>query len=133
MIGPALRSLLINDTTLSPLIGNRVNPVNLNQATTFPAIAYNTDELAPLPCREPGNTLRGTLEIGIMAKRYADVGPIVAALRALLYRRGHTALNYSLRFTSFIEGPAEEIQVGVDILTYLPVQIQFFATQLTTN
>ena len=42
MLGPALRSLLLADATVSGLVGTRIYPVRLPQGVTYPAISYTT-------------------------------------------------------------------------------------------
>jgi hypothetical protein len=59
MLEKGLRDLLINDTTVGPLVaGQRVRPILLPEGSTYPAIVYTVVATSPLASMDGVNALQ---------------------------------------------------------------------------
>ena len=90
-----IRALLGAAAPVVALVGTRVYPAPIPQATTMPAIGYSHVSTVPLSTLDAAagyNLVRSRIEVFAIAKTYADQKTLVEEIRkALDYQRGTIA------------------------------------------
>ncbi|CCH54484.1 hypothetical protein BN8_03659 [Fibrisoma limi BUZ 3] len=124
MIGSVIRTLLINTPAVAALIGDRMKAIKFAQAEDLPALMYSTDNLQPLACRNGGGVYYGTLELSLLAKRYAEIEQLLTVIRLVLDNFSGVVDGWSLSIEAGIEGPDDE---DIELQAYYK-RIDFFIT-----
>lgn len=85
MIEQGLRALLTSDVAVSPLVGNRVYPVILPQAVTYPAITYQTITAASTYSMDGSSELANPrMQLDLYASSFDGVTVLKAAVMKCL-------------------------------------------------
>lgn len=85
MIGAGLRTLLINDSGVSNLIGSRMYPVRLPQSPTVPAIVYMAITGQRFHNTEGSSGLSGPrIQIDCWAATFSETQSLALAVRKVL-------------------------------------------------
>ena len=94
-----IRTLLTNSATITPLVSTRIFPGELPQGTTLPAIGLShiTTVEAPTIDAQAAYTLVQTrVECVALAKTYAEVKTVIAAIRAACNFQHGTVAGFSV-------------------------------------
>ena len=109
----AIVALLLADSAVSALVGERIRPVKFNQGQSFPMLEYSTDGVRKLDCRDPGDTYYGTVSIGILATDYAQLFDCTEAVRTCLDDFEGEVVGWSISIESGVENEeAEDQELG---------------------
>ncbi|RIV20328.1 DUF3168 domain-containing protein [Fibrisoma montanum] len=128
MISQALYALLSQDDTINELVDGRIYGASFEQGSAFPAICYAASDMRPLPCRRPGKTRTGTLDLDILANDLDELGLIAEALHEKLDSLDTIVAGYSLRTG---EGEDEPDDEDTDLEKYYKrIQFRLTATKL---
>ncbi|MEN7549317.1 DUF3168 domain-containing protein [Rapidithrix thailandica] len=85
MIGDAVRELLVNDATLSGIIGKRMFPQMIPQGTGMPVIAYSIANTQPKSCKVNGEYLDEVdISLLIFSKNYGETEQIGQRVRKVI-------------------------------------------------
>jgi Protein of unknown function (DUF3168) len=85
MFEKGLRNLIINDSTVGPLVGDRVRPMMLPEGSTLPAMVFTVVATTPLASMDGVNALQTKrVQIDCYAANAPAAKQLAAALHNLL-------------------------------------------------
>lgn len=84
MIVKAIINLLKNNSGISTLVADRIEPNIIKQEATYPAIYVSSDRMSKLNCRVDSGIRSGVLEVGVYADSYKQTHDIIEAVRSVL-------------------------------------------------
>ena len=84
MIAKAITQVLLANSGVSALVGNRIDANILKQDTAYPAIYVSTSRMSRLGCSKDSGIRQGVIEVGVYADSLNMAGTIAEAIRSAL-------------------------------------------------
>ncbi len=84
MIAKAITQVLLANSGITALVGNRIDANILKQGTSYPAIYVSTNRMSKLGCTKDSGVRQGVIEVGIYADTLNSAGQVAEAVRLAL-------------------------------------------------
>lgn len=100
MIGKALFSILSTNSAVTTLVATRIYPAEVPQKAALPCLYYVTENIEPLPCRNPRGSFQGSFEVGVLSTSADQITAVLNAVRTALDNYRGTAGGFILTILS---------------------------------
>lgn len=128
MITKSVIQLLLANTSLTAIVGQRIRPNVIKPDETFPAMWVSSYQMQNMPCDNSNGVYSGTIEIGIEALEYGKCVDVMNLVRATLNNYSGKVGNVGISFMTGMETADDYDETGtrsikvIEIEAYAQVQ-----------
>lgn len=105
MITKAVISLLLTNSALSAIVGNRIYPNTIKNGSAYPALYVSTDSMEKIGCDDASGNYSGKIEIVVFASSYEHAHNAIKVIRKQLDDYSGVVEAVGLSILSGIEVP----------------------------
>ena len=121
-VGAALRSLLIGDSAVQPLVSSRIYPELAPEGAAMPYIVYSVVSNSPADSKDGTPVDQAQVEVYSVDDSYAGVNDLADKVRAALDRKSKTTTGDTAIVVQSVQYTNEVTEVSDDRKTYVSIQ-----------